>query len=195
IINGVPSECSVAEKFKEFEIVPDILSVAPSKLLQITYPSGVTVNLGNELTPTEVKDKPTLKWDYDDDSFYTLIMSDPDAPSRGNPTIREVRHWYVVNIPGGKVDKGETLFDFIGSGPPKGTGLHRYVFTVYKQSGQLEFDEPRVSNRSRKERWNSSTLTFAQKYSLGDPIAGNFYQAEYDDYVPILHAQLSSEQN
>lgn len=49
--------------------------------------------------------------------------------------------------------------------------------------------------RSRTQRWNSSTLTFVTKYNLGDPIAGNFYQAQYDDYVPILHAQLSSGQN
>ncbi len=140
-------------------------------------------------------------------------MSDPDAPSRANPTIREVRHWYVVNIPGNNVNEGEALFDYIGSGPPKDTGLHRYVFIVYKQPGKLEFDEPRVSNRceestlnfdcifdlnfykffrSRTQRWNSSTLTFAEKYGLGNPIAGNFYQAKFDDYVPILHAQLSS---
>lgn len=113
----------------------------------MSYPSGVTANLGNELTPTQVKDKPTLKWEHEDNAFYTLIMSDPDAPSRASPTLREVRHWYVVNIPGDKVEKGEALFDFIGSGPPKDTGLHRYVFTVYKQPGQLEFDEPRVSNK------------------------------------------------
>lgn len=74
-------------------------------------------------------------------------MSDPDAPSRANPTVGEVRHWYVVNIPGNKVSEGETLFDFIGSGPPKDTGLHRYVFVAFKQpSGKLEFDEPRVPN-------------------------------------------------
>lgn len=193
LVNVAPTTCSsVAEKFKEFEIIPDILNVAPSKLLEVTYPSGAIANLGNELTPTQVKDKPTLKWDHDDDSFYTVILSDPDAPSRANPKIREVRHWYVVNIPGNRVDEGEPLFDYIGSGPPKDTGLHRYVFIVYKQRGQLEFDEPRVSNRSRTQRWNSSTLTFAEKYNLGDPIAGNFYQAQYDDYVPILHAQLSA---
>jgi len=185
-------ECSITDKFKEFEVVPDILNVAPTNLLEITYPSGVTVDLGNELTPTQVKDKPKLKWEADDDSYYTLILSDPDAPSRANPVIREVRHWYVVNIPGNKVDEGETLFDYIGSGPPKDTGLHRYVFTVFKQPEHLQFDEPRVPNTSREQRWNSSTLSFAKKYNLGDPIAGNFYQAQYDEYVPILHAQLSS---
>lgn len=114
--------------------------------MQVTYPSGVTADLGNELTPTQVKDKPSLKWEHDEDSFYTLILSDPDAPSRAKPTIREVRHWYVVNIPGNKVEEGDTLFDYIGSGPPKDTGLHRYVFTVYKQPGSLNFDEPRVPN-------------------------------------------------
>ena len=34
---------------------------------------------------------------------------------------------------------------------------------------------------------------FAKKYNLGEPIAGNFYQAEWDDYVPKLYEQLSGE--
>lgn len=45
--------------------------------------------------------------------------------------------------------------------------------------------------RSRENRFMSSARAFAAKYNLGDPIAGNLYQAQYDDYVPILHAQLS----
>lgn len=113
----------------------------------MTYPSGATVNQGNELTPTQVKDIPTIKYDADADAFYTLIMSDPDAPSRKEPTFREVRHWTVVNIPGDKVGDGETLFEYIGSGPPQGTDLHRYVFLVYKQPSKLTFEEKLVSNR------------------------------------------------
>jgi phosphatidylethanolamine-binding protein (PEBP) family uncharacterized protein len=31
--------------------------------------------------------------------------------------------------------------------PPEGTGLHRYVFLIYKQNGKLEFDEPRLVNK------------------------------------------------
>lgn len=103
---------------------------------------------GNELTPTQVKDAPTVTYTADDNSFYTLLLVDPDAPSRATPTFREVRHWAVVNIPGNKVESGETIIEYIGSGPPQATGLHRYVFLVYKQSGKLTFDEPRVSNRS-----------------------------------------------
>lgn len=111
------------------------------------YPSGVTVNFGNELTPTQVKDQPTVTWEAEVDSYYTLIMTDPDAPTRTNATLGEVRHWYVGNIPGKDVEKGDTLFAYIGSGPPKDTGLHRYIFLVFKQTGKLEFDEPRVSNK------------------------------------------------
>lgn len=45
--------------------------------------------------------------------------------------------------------------------------------------------------RSAENRPSTNTRTFATKYNLGNPIAANFYQAEYDDYVPTLHAQIS----
>lgn len=115
---------------------------------KVVYPSGAIVNFGNELTPTQVKDKPIVTWDVESDSYYTLIMSDPDAPSRETPTFREISHWYVVNIPGNNVEKGDTIVDFIGSGPPEGTGLHRYAFLIFKQNGgKLEYDETFISNR------------------------------------------------
>lgn len=115
--------------------------------MQISYPSGVEVNLGNELTPTQVKDLPTVHYDADPAKFYTLVMTDPDAPSRIEPTYREFKHWVQVNIPGSDVAKGESLAAFVGSGPPMGTGLHRYVFLVYEQPKKLPFTgEPRTSN-------------------------------------------------
>lgn len=58
----------------------------------------------------------------------SVHISDPDAPSRVDPKWREWRHWLVGNIPGFDVSKGETLSEYIGSGPPKDTGLHRYIF-------------------------------------------------------------------
>lgn len=73
-----------------------------------------------------------------------------------------------------------------------GTGLHRYVFLIYKQNGKLTFDEPRLTNRSGDNRGCFKISKFAEKYKLGNPIAGNFYQAEWDDYVPILYKQLGA---
>ncbi len=146
------------------------------------------MNLGNELTPTSVKDEPSVEWPIEAGAYYTLCMTDPDAPSRKEPTRREIKHWLVVNIPGFQISKGETLAGYRGSGPSLGSGLHRYVFLVYKQPGILAHTETPVSNRSREGRVNFRIRDFAKKYSLGEPIAANFYMAQYDDYVPILRS-------
>lgn len=112
------------------------------------YSSGVSASLGNELTPTQVKDKPTLTWNAENDAFYTLLLVDPDAPSRQNPKYREYRHWLVMNIPGTSIDQGDEVIGYMGSGPPKDTGLHRYIFLIYKQpNGIIQHDESRSTNR------------------------------------------------
>lgn len=181
---------SVAKAFEAHGVVPDVVSKAPAGEIKVNYPSGVEVNQGNELTPTQVKDVPTVSWDAKSDNYYVLAMTDPDAPSRKEPKFREWHHWLVGNIPGGNVAAGETLSQYVGSGPPPDTGLHRYVFLVYQQPGKLNFDEPRLTNTSADNRGGFSIAKFAAKYNLGDPISGNFYQAKYDDYVPLLYKQL-----
>lgn len=185
----------VGKSFTEHEVVPDVVDAAPAEFAKVTYPSGVSANGGNELTPTQVKDQPTLEWTVDDsNSYYTLFMVDPDAPNRADPKFRSVCHWFVGNIPGTRVAEGDHRIAFAGSGPPQGSGLHRYIFLVYKQpQGKLDLsDAPRTSNRSRNNRLNFQHKDFVQRYGLGPLVAGNFYRAQYDDYVPTLHAQLSS---
>ncbi|XP_055380936.1 protein D3-like [Condylostylus longicornis] len=185
------NKMEVDKVFVENEIVPDVIDVAPKEIVEVSYPSGAKVNLGKELTPTQVKDIPEVKWRSESDALYTLLMTDPDAPTRSNATFREVRHWLVVNIPGNDISKGNTLFEYIGSGPPKDTGLHRYVFLVFKQKKAIETDNlPVTSNKSREGRLKSKARELIEKFELQDVIAGNFYQAQFDDYVPILHAQL-----
>lgn len=183
---------TLAGKMEGESVVPDVISVAPKELCKVVYPSGVEVKEGNVLTPTKVKDEPTVTWTADPNAFYTLCMTDPDAPSRAEPTFREWHHWLVGNIPGCDVSKGEVLSAYIGSGPPEKTGLHRYVFLIYKQNRKLEFDEKRLPNNSGDGRGGFKIAEFARKYALGNPIAGNFYQAEWDDYVPILYKQLGA---
>lgn len=168
-----------------------MIDTAPEKLVEIKYKkSNKEVKLGNELTPKDVRDIPEVHYDADSNNFYTLIMTDPDAPSRQNPKNREFHHWLVVNIPGDDVSKGLILSEYVGSGPPKNTGLHRYVFLVYKQPSKLDFDEQRFTKTDGRGRGKFSAKKFANKYKLNNPIAGNFYQAQYDDTVPALHKQL-----
>uniref|UniRef100_A0AAR5PTH2 Phosphatidylethanolamine-binding protein n=1 Tax=Dendroctonus ponderosae TaxID=77166 RepID=A0AAR5PTH2_DENPD len=153
------------------QIVPEIVDTAPNEVAEITYPSGAKANMGKILTPTQV-------------------MVDPDAPSRANPFMREWNHWIVGNVPGDDISKGEVLTAFVSSGPPKDSGLHRYVIFIYKQDKELSFDEPRLPNNSADQRANFSVRNFAKKYNLEGPIAGNFYLAEWDSHVPIVHKQL-----
>ena len=178
-----------------FEVVPDVVDTVPPAAIEISYESGATADDGKELTPTQVKDKPThVSWPTEPGALHTLCMTDPDAPSRAEPTFREIKHWLVVNIPGTDIDKGTTVAEYIGSGPPLGTGLHRYVFLVYKQSGPLDVNgEVFACSTSRAGRLKFSVRDFSLKYEMGQPIAGNFYQAQYDDYVPIMKARMQNQ--
>lgn len=40
---------------------------------------------------------------------------------------------------------------------------------------------------------NTSASGFAKKYDMGEPVFGNFYEAQYDPYVDILHAQFTDK--
>lgn len=97
------------------------------------------------MTPTQVQNIPVVDWQADPNQLYTLLMVDPDAPSRAEPKRRSFKHWAVVNIPGKDVAKGDCVAEYIGAGPPNGTGLHRYVFLVYKQNdGRITYDGPKT---------------------------------------------------
>ncbi|GMS89105.1 hypothetical protein PENTCL1PPCAC_11280, partial [Pristionchus entomophagus] len=181
------------ESFSTHGVVPDVIAVAPKTLATIKYDSGVEVSEGNVLTPTQVKNVPSVQWNGDNGKLYTLIMTDPDAPSRAEPTYREWHHWLVSNIPGQDIAKGDTLSAYVGSGPPPKTGLHRYIFLVYEQKGRIEDKEHgRLTNTSAENRGGWKAAKFVEKHGLGAPVAGNFYQAEYDDYVPLLYNQLGA---
>ncbi|KAH8306179.1 hypothetical protein KR018_003492 [Drosophila ironensis] len=166
-------------------IIPDIIDVKPASKATITYPSGAQVELGKELTPTQVKDQPTVEFNADAGSLYTLLLVDPDAPSREDPKFRELLHWLVINIPGNKVSEGQTIAEYIGAGPREGTGLHRYVFLVFKQNEKIT-SEMFVPKTSRTGRVNVKARDYIQKYNFGAPVAGNFFQAQYDEYVKTL---------
>merc|ERR1719184_345034 len=126
------------ELFKSDEITADMGVDQPANMMKLQYGDCV-VSPGMVMTPTQVQHRPTVSWDAEAGAFYTLIMHDPDAPSRKEPKFREWSHWILGNIPGTDVAQAEILSDYVGSGPPEGTGLHRYVFLVYKQAKKEDF--------------------------------------------------------
>lgn len=144
------------------------------------------------MTPTSVQYKPLVWWNASPTQYYTLIMADPDCPSRADRSLGAVNHWIVGNILGSDICSGDTLVEFIGSGPSNGSNVHRYVIVVFAQpNGRIAFDEAHLLPSNLRDRLNFSVQDFADRYGLSGPVAGNFYRAEFDSYVPMLHAQFT----
>ena len=90
-----------------------------------------------------VRSKSLAKSYGKEEVFYTLILSDLDHISTSKQdnaavSVGEYVQWMVVNIPGqGQVSEGSTLLEYIGPAPEHGSGLHRMVFSLYKQKGLM----------------------------------------------------------
>lgn len=91
ILRFSTASATIKNKMQKHQVVPDVIPIAPIEVAKVTYVSGVLADLGNELTPAVVKDIPKVEWNADASALYTLCLTDPDAPSRQEPTYREVR--------------------------------------------------------------------------------------------------------
>ncbi|RZB39822.1 PBP domain containing protein, partial [Asbolus verrucosus] len=124
-------------------IVPDAVEEEPSSKITISYSSGKSVEFGQELSPTDVKDEPEVKWEADPAKYYTLVMFDADGPNKEEPKFGDIKHWLVVNILGCDLSSGDVIAEYIGAEPSQGSGLHRYIFLVFEQKEKTTFDEPK----------------------------------------------------
>nr|ALS40432.1 putative odorant-binding protein A5-2 [Zeugodacus tau] len=179
----------VEKLFRDMEVVPDILDEPPKEMLKIEYNDGLVVGNGEEFTPTQTKDEPKLYWTSEHESYYTVIMVNPDIPTRQNPLLREWLHWLVVNVPGADIAKGDIIDPYIGPMAPKMSGVLRYVFLIYKQPGKQMFDEAIMTNTDVTGHEKFSSMGFAGKYNM-ELVAGNLFQSRWDELVPRLHKQF-----
>jgi len=170
-----------------------VIPVVPPHVATIEYVNDVHVNFGAPLSPGQVMDPPSLlTWPTtSENDLYTLLMLDPDAPARHKPRPGAGLHWMVVNIPGTHVDQGTHLARYLGAGPPENSGLHRYVFAVYKQGGRVDIQNKNVAKKwslaSRGGQYVTPLLqSFIEAGGVSmEPIALNWFNAGYDEYVPI----------
>ncbi|XP_053329409.1 phosphatidylethanolamine-binding protein 1-like [Spea bombifrons] len=163
----------------------------PACPLKVRYGPLCIEELGQVLTPTQVPHCPTIEWEgMDHNKLYTVVLTDPDVPSRKDRHLGEWHHFLAVNVKGNDLSSGCILTAYVGSAPGKGTGLHRYTWLVYEQTGPLKCDEPILGTASAEKREKFKVSSFRKKYKLGAPVAGVCYQAEWDDFVPNLYKQL-----
>ncbi|KAM3611837.1 uncharacterized protein V6R79_024730 [Siganus canaliculatus] len=115
--------------------------------------------------------------------MYVLVMVDPDAPSRANPTSAFWRHWLVVDIKGSALLKGQTkgttLTDYFPPTPPPGSGLHRYQFMLFEQPPDTAVT---LSKQEKSARGKWDLQAFIKRFSLGKPVAAlQFLTQNYKD--------------
>jgi len=175
-------------EFKAHAVVPDVIQTWPPNVAKVEFGSAHHVNLGNVLTVKDTQNQPKILFPTVHGSYYTVMCVDPDALSRQTHEFRNFCHWITVNVPGTghdhvDVHKGHTVVPYMGPAPPPKTGLHRYVFLVYRQQAQLDthnlsqFGQGKEHMGERKsflpETWIKQTFGA----HVPELYAGNFFQA------------------
>jgi phosphatidylethanolamine-binding protein (PEBP) family uncharacterized protein len=119
--------------------------------LEIYYNNKKLVN--NEfLKPSETQVEPKIKYDFNLNNLYTLILYDPDAVNGTHV------HWIATNIKN-NISNSKALLPYQGPAPPAKTGKHRYIFELYKQSEMLNVEplgERSISITSLRNKSNLS---------------------------------------
>mmetsp|Transcript_9401 Transcript_9401/g.14166 ORF Transcript_9401/g.14166 Transcript_9401/m.14166 type:complete len:1182 (-) Transcript_9401:166-3711(-) len=141
---------------------------------------------GSEVAPVCARASPAVTYEAPADGLYTLIMTDPDAPSRSEPLFREYLHWAVVNIPGNGISMGETVLPYVGPGPPMHSGQHRYFLCLFRQSGRVNTEAARTFFSSRAPL-KASTFASSNSMTL---IGADVFLSSWDDSVDALHAEI-----
>ncbi|GJN37692.1 hypothetical protein PR202_gb26673 [Eleusine coracana subsp. coracana] len=141
----------------------------PSISMTVAY-GPKDISNGCLLKPSATTAPPLVRISGRRNDLYTLIMTDPDAPSPSDPTMREYLHWIVANIPGGTdASRGDEVVAYMGPKPP--VGIHRYVLVLFQQ-------KTRVAAEAPSERANFNTRAFAARHELGLPTAVVYFNAQ-----------------
>lgn len=159
---------SLDEAFTKHAIVPDVVDNFDTHgLLTIEYQETHQVALGNTLKVADTQEKPVIQFtlnlpglekelDIQQEDRFTLVLTDPDAPSRKEKKWSEYAHWIVADLPLNATSdsegllstildylKGKELLPYVGPAPPEKTGKHRYVFLLYKQDPKARLETPK----------------------------------------------------
>lgn len=99
--------------------------------------SKTASDYGNTIVEIEASPEPHVFWKAPPaGTFYTIVCWDPDAEAKS------WLHWLVVNCEGMSAEGGQVLQKWSPPSPPKGSGLHRYIFGLFQQGGLLKIDPP-----------------------------------------------------
>lgn len=188
---------NIADALKKHEVVPEVVDAFDSgALITVTYDKDTEVAMGNTLKVGETQSNPTVRVTFNDTKelkdtdSYTLVLTDPDAPTKGDKKWSEYCHLLVTGIklsppsdgsPSDVIEvnysQANVLQQYMGPAPPPKTGKHRYVFILYKEGGaspKASFDERATWGTGKP---GSGAKDYASKHNL-TPVAINFFYAQ-----------------
>jgi len=160
-----------------------LLRQVPNGMVNLNYDIHVCVHMGTELSPEDSAYPPTaISFPGEGSSankLHTLVMLDI--------TLNNKLHWMVINIPGPKVDKGQTIATYAGPNPASGTGVHKYAMFVMEQKEPISEDLVQnyksESSCDETNRENFPLQEFRQTLNLSEPVAVNYFTQKYSEFV------------
>lgn len=180
----------IRDALKKADIIDDIVDdFLPKCFVAPIYDKKkkeYPVVLGNILKPSKTKERPSLKIycpNLYETSGLTIVLTDPDAPSRDDPKWSEMCHWIRI-IPTDEDDplkvtlsKAENeVVEYKPPGPPPKTGYHRYAFLL------LEGDNTNLTAPEDRQHWGFGKQGYgvrdwAEKEGL-EVVGANFFYAK-----------------
>lgn len=110
---------------------------------------------GNTLTIEQSQPEPHTYWAAPPAGvMYTFVCWDPDSPAKS------WLHWLVVNCKADTPATGDTVVDWSPPAPPRGSGLHRYIFGLFRQAG------PVIPPKNMKSDGGFHMANFAAQHQL-----------------------------
>lgn len=132
--------------------------------------SGINITNGILLDLKTSQEKPRITFDrYPNDNFTVLIV-DPDAPSKKNPIYKYFLHLLIIN-------NSDKIVEFLPPDPPKGSGKHRYFFYLLDQQKKVNRSDLNLS-KSNTDRKNFNLADFIQNNNLRI-MESIYYETEY----------------
>ncbi|PWW79206.1 PEBP-like protein [Tuber magnatum] len=189
---------SIRESLKKHGVIPDVVDdFTPTTMISIAYPNtNKEVSLGNTLKPEDAQEKPTIQITpegTDESQTYTIVLTDPDAPSRDSPEWSEFCHWIVTDVKlpslealssaqtaeaaSVNLSDASELVEYMGPGPPEKTKKHRYVFLLYRNESSKKLEGPSKRKKWGNDDYRKGARQWSDKYGLS-LVGANFFFAQ-----------------
>ncbi|KAI0127219.1 phosphatidylethanolamine-binding protein [Xylariales sp. AK1849] len=151
-------------------------SFAPTTVLNVAF-GAEAVELGTFLRAGECNLAPSISFAPEagapSNVSYTLILTDPDAPTPDKPQFAFWRHWVLPGLqPLSGNGAGEVamtkpaLTQYLGPGPKDDSKPHRYLFLLYREPEALHLTKEDVGGEEFVQRRSFKPAEWAEKHGL-----------------------------